>query len=118
MPDLSILIEIADFYKVDIREIMDGERKDKTMNKETKEVLEKVCEYSEDEKKNLKKKLLNMSLATLIIFVFYLLLELTNGFGFIPEKPCQNFKELTLLVVAICLILNSLYLSRIFNKAK
>ena len=27
MPDLSVLIELADFYDVDIREIFDGERK-------------------------------------------------------------------------------------------
>lgn len=27
LPDLSILVEIADFYEIDIREIIDGERK-------------------------------------------------------------------------------------------
>ena len=26
MPDLSLLVELADFYNVDIREIIDGER--------------------------------------------------------------------------------------------
>lgn len=57
-----------------------------------------------------------MSLATLIIFVFYLLLEFTNGFGFIPTKPYQNFKGLALFASTICLILNSLYLSGIFDK--
>lgn len=35
---------------------MDGERKDKKMDKETKVVLEKAAQYSENEKKNLKKK--------------------------------------------------------------
>ena len=43
LPELSILVEIADYYDVDIREIIDGERKNE-MNKETKETLNKVAE--------------------------------------------------------------------------
>ncbi|MBO5388139.1 MAG: helix-turn-helix transcriptional regulator, partial [Lachnospiraceae bacterium] len=27
MPDLSVLVELSDFYQVDIKEIIDGERK-------------------------------------------------------------------------------------------
>ena len=46
LPDLSILVELADFYDIDIREIIDGERKN-DMNKETKETLNKVAEYAE-----------------------------------------------------------------------
>ena len=38
MPDLSILVELADFYDVDIRDIIDGERKGENMNKEEKEL--------------------------------------------------------------------------------
>lgn len=33
MPDLDILIQIADYYEVEIREILDGEWKNETMNK-------------------------------------------------------------------------------------
>ena len=53
MPDLSILIELADFYDVDIREIIDGERKGENMDQETKDTLKKVAEYAaEKENKN------------------------------------------------------------------
>ena len=34
MPDLDILIELSDFYEVELREILDGERKSENMNKE------------------------------------------------------------------------------------
>ena len=34
MPDLSMLVEIADYYDVEIREILDGERKSENMMKE------------------------------------------------------------------------------------
>ena len=37
MPDLDILIQMADFYQIEIRELLDGERKSETMNKELEE---------------------------------------------------------------------------------
>ena len=60
MPDLSVLVELADYYDVDIREIIDGERKSENMDNETKETLKKVAEYTEEEKKKLKRKMANM----------------------------------------------------------
>jgi len=50
LPDLSVLIELADFYHVDIREIIDGERKSETMNNEMKETLIKAAQYAEEDK--------------------------------------------------------------------
>ena len=41
-PDLSVLIQIAEFYHVEIKEILDGERKKEKMDKELKETLTKV----------------------------------------------------------------------------
>ena len=51
MPDLSVLVELADFYRVDIKEIIDGERKSEIMNEETRETLLKVAEYTTEDKK-------------------------------------------------------------------
>ena len=56
MPDLSLLVELADFYDVDIREIIDGERKSEKMNQEEKATLLKVADYSENERNVLMKK--------------------------------------------------------------
>ena len=36
MPDISLLVELAEFYQVSITEIIDGERKSEKMNQETK----------------------------------------------------------------------------------
>lgn len=47
MPDIGMLIEIAEFYHADVREIIDGERKSEDMNHETKETLEKIANYNE-----------------------------------------------------------------------
>lgn len=50
MPDLSILIQMSEFYDVDVKEILDGERKGENMDKELKETLTKVADYSKLEK--------------------------------------------------------------------
>lgn len=50
MPDLSILIQMAEFYDVEIKEILEGERKSGIMEKEMKETLSKVADYNKLEK--------------------------------------------------------------------
>ena len=50
MPDLSVLVELSEFYNVDIKEIIDGERESENMNIEEKETIEKIVEYAETEK--------------------------------------------------------------------
>lgn len=50
MPDLSILIQMAEFYEVEVKEILDGERKSGIMDKELKETLSKVADYNKLEK--------------------------------------------------------------------
>lgn len=46
MPDLSILVELAEFYDIEIRELLNGERS-QTMNKEMEETLNTVAAYEE-----------------------------------------------------------------------
>lgn len=50
LPDLSILVQIAEFYHVEIKEILNGEREDKEMDQEIKETLLKVADYHELER--------------------------------------------------------------------
>ena len=42
LPDLDILIEIADDFSVDLRELLDGERRSEKMNKELEETVLKA----------------------------------------------------------------------------
>ena len=58
MPDISILVELADYYNVDIRELIDGERKSEDMDKQTKEIVEKVVDYTTEDKEQIIKKTL------------------------------------------------------------
>lgn len=118
MPDLSILIEIADFYDVDIREIIDGERKSEDMDNETKNTLKKAAEYSDAEKKLLKKRVISLTSGTLIILLFSILLDATTGFGFIPERPCQNMRDFAISLALAGLVINMLYLHGALEKIR
>ena len=53
MPDIGLLVELAEFYDVSIPEIINGERKSEKMDKETKETILQVAQYGDTrEKKN------------------------------------------------------------------
>ncbi len=115
MPDLSILVELADFYSVDIREILNGERKSEEMNQETKETLLQVAEYNGTEKAQLKKRMMNLSIGAFILLGFHSLLELTDGFGRIPAQPCENMQNFVLGATMAYLALSALYFSGILE---
>ena len=87
MPELGILVELADYYEVDIKEIIDGERKSEIMEKEQKETLRKVADYAEVEKK------LAVKHRCIVTFVGTLTFALSIMIGYIvfPQLPEDSF---------------------------
>ena len=49
MPDIGMLVELADFFAVSIPEIIAGERKSEAMDQETRETAAAMAEYSRSE---------------------------------------------------------------------
>ena len=68
MPDISVLIELADFYDIEIRELLSGERKSESMNKDMKETLVMVADYTNEEKKKIVRSLFGMTAAMAAAF--------------------------------------------------
>ena len=56
LPDLALLVELADLYDVDMREIFNGERKDESMNKDLKETMLMAADYTDDHMKKVFKR--------------------------------------------------------------
>jgi len=111
MPDLGMLVELADFYNVDIREIIDGERKSEDMNMETKDTLKKVAEYTAEENKKLRNKMADMLAGTVVLVIFTTVLFATNAFnGFIRESSYNNMMFFTLGLTLVTLLANIMYL--------
>ena len=115
MPDLDILIEMADFFDVDLREILDGERKSEKMNQELKETVLKVAEYSNEEKKRSTRVVLIYFVLGIIALISNLALEFME----LPDSFFAGFLEGSTISLAIgAMVLGILYatgtLSKIF----
>ena len=75
MPDISILVELADYYNVDVREIIDGERKSEIMEKEVKEVALKVADYADEQRSRILIWVRLSSLIGLLLMAVILVLQ-------------------------------------------
>ncbi len=89
LPDLPLLVELADYYNVDIRELIDGERKSEKMEPETKETLLKVSDYTEADKKQSVKKA-KRRLAVCIAVPAALLLLIAAALNFLFGNPVSK----------------------------
>ncbi len=113
LPDISVLTEISDFYNVDLREILNGERKSGKMDKELEETVNQVAEYSNMEKEKTSKILLiyfAVGIVSLIVNQTLTLLEIGETFwaGFL--------KGATAGLAFIALLFGIFYITGILTK--
>lgn len=78
MPDISLLVELSEFYDVSIPELIDGERKSGEMKEEAKEVAGKMSEYADNEKTQMLKNIRRESLIGAIAAAVWMVLEGTG----------------------------------------
>jgi len=111
MPDVAILIELADFYDVDIREIIDGERKSEIMDKETKETLLKVAEYAAEEHRKANTRVLITALVVCVVLIICTLLFMPRaGFLYVPLlKDTCDYLIVVVYGLAIMLFIFYMY---------
>lgn len=111
MPDVDMLIEIADFYDVEIREIIDGERKGDSKDNGEKNTLKKVAEYAMEKEKgtrfNMVYLVLGVSISLLVCT--FLFANDTAGvlYGIIPEPICDHIRVLV-YGASFCLLVSYL----------
>ena len=91
MPDLDILMELADLYAVDLRVILSGERKSERMDREMKETVLQVADYSNEEKNRLLRRMHGLFLAGLIGFVAFLVIALLGLENTAPYEAIGSF---------------------------
>ena len=87
MPELGILVELAEYYEVDIKEIIDGERKSESMNKEEKETLRKVADYTEAEKQLVVRRKCIVTFVGTLAFALCIMI----GYMVFPTLPEDSF---------------------------
>ncbi len=91
MPDLDILMELSDFYEVDLREILSGERKSERMNEELKETVLQVADYSNEEKTRLLRRMHWLFIAGLVGFITFLVITLLDLGSTEPYEAIGSF---------------------------
>lgn len=97
MPELGLLVDLADYYRIDIKELIDGERKEEVMNSETKEVLKAAADYAEWETKLTVRRKCTITLVGTLFFALCLLFGVT----FLPELPNVIKNRINIIFAAI-----------------
>lgn len=79
LPGIDILIELADYYEVDLRELLSGERKNEKMNEELKETVLQVAEFSNEDKVKLTRRMNKLFIGGFVAAVIYIVLLYTDN---------------------------------------
>ncbi len=115
MPDLDLLIELAKHYDVEIMEILDGERKDNSMDRQTEELMLKVADYNNEERNFFSKRMCIMFIIAIIGMVIYAGVDML---GLSEAQPYEAIVNAALGFALGTLITGLLYASRYMSKAK
>ena len=113
MPDLDIPIQIADYYEVDLRDILDGVRKEQYMDKEMEETVLKVADYSNQEKLIIARRMHFLFILGVAAAIVYLFLNVN---GLTKIKIYENIASFALGLASGTLVLGVIVTSRYLGK--
>lgn len=110
LPDLDILIEMADYYNIELCELLDGERKSEKMNKELEETVLKIAEYSNEDKIKVTKRMHRLFIGGMVAAIIYTILVFTDNAGNFLGGLCLG---ITFGMMIVGVIMTSKYASKI-----
>ena len=105
MPDISLLISIAEYFDVSIPEIINGERKSENMNEEVREVAETLSDYANAEKETIIKNIRMHSILGTGALIVCMILQLTEAVSKSKVFEVIFVYAETLVYVAMVMIL-------------
>ena len=105
MPDISMLVELAGIFDVEISEIVDGEWK-YSMNSETMEIANKLADYSNMEKNNMLGWIRKLSIAITVMSVAATVKSIFSFYWEMNEFK-KVFEAFDYLWLRFCLIFGS-----------
>ena len=110
MPDIGMLVVLADFYGVSIPELINGERKSENMNQETRDTAIAMAEYSQVTAKSSRRKVIG------ILFITFGLFIIISALSIFPSESSWGSIYATLgsiiLIAGIYLIIRQLVAKR------
>lgn len=105
MPDISILVDIADYYDISIPEIINGERKSEIMNEEERKIAKTMSDYATTEKEKIFKEMKIQSIMGVCALVLYWILHETDAYMYSDalEKLsgyCETLVSVSVIMIA------------------
>lgn len=116
MPDISLLVELAEFYDVSITEIINGERKSEKMENEVKETAMSLSDYAETINNKLKIRLFWLTVVALIGMIAFVVIEATGLDT--PDSVYEFIASAGLGLNFGMLIVLAMYLSGVLGRIK
>lgn len=119
MPDISILVDIADYYDISIPEIINGERKSEIMNEEERKIAKTMSDYATTEKEKIFKEMKIQSIMGVCALVLYWILHETDAY--IYSDALEKLTGYCETLVSVSVIMMAAYttgsLSKLRNKS-
>ena len=95
MPDLDVLLQLADFYRVDLRALLNGEKPRQMMSEETKETVQKMVIFHYEKEKlergKRTKRIRIWATVYLIASVLNYLALMIFSWDYLPFGPLSGF---------------------------
>ena len=111
MPDISILVDIADYYDISIPEIISGERKSEIMNEEERKEEERkiaktMSDYATTEKEKIFKEMKLQSVMGVCALVLYWILHETGAYMYNDVLGkltgyCETLVSVSVIMMAV-----------------
>lgn len=108
-------MEIADYFNVSLRELLDGEREIEKIDKESEETVLKVADYSNAEKRKISNYMHWLFIAGLAAAVIYTALFFTGHADNFWGGLCHG---ITLGMMIVGVIMTSRYKLRLLRKLR
>lgn len=115
MPDFDLLIELAEYYDIEVGEILDGERKDDGMDRKTEGLMLKIADYNNAERNFVSRRMCAMFLVAIIGMVAYMMIDIL---GLAEVQPYESIVNIALGFVLGTLLTGLLYSSRYIVKIR
>lgn len=116
MPDISILVDIADYYDISIPEITNGERKSEIMNEEERKIAKTMSDYATTEKEKIFKEMKIQSIMGVCALVLYWILHETDAY--IYSDALEKLTGYCETLVSVSVIMMAAYTTGSLSKLR
>lgn len=116
MPDISILVDIADYYDISIPEIINGERKSEIMNEEERKIAKTLSDYATTEKEKIFKEMKIQSTMGVCALVLYWILHETDAY--IYSDALEKLTGYCETLVSVSVIMMAAYTTGSLSKLR